>query len=111
MLTSSFDQMTAEFLTTKLRLAIQKKRPELLVAVTVLIHDNAKPHKSNHVKTVIDSYHWEILPQPSLSPYLSPCDYDLFPKVKMSLWGVRSENLDELELPWPRSFTVSRLVS
>lgn len=88
----------AEFLMKKLRPAIRKKRPALLNAGVVLLHDNATPHKSNPVKTVIDRYNWEILPHPPYSPDLSPCDYDLFPKLKMPLRGIRYEDLDELKV-------------
>ena len=61
----------------------------------VLILDNTTLHKSNPVKTVTDRYNCEILPHPSYSPHLSPCNYDLFPKLKISLQGVRFEDLYE----------------
>ena len=81
----------------------RKKRPALLNAGAMLIHDSATPHTSNPVKTVIDRYNWEILPHPSYFPDLSPCDYDLFPKLKMSLRGARFEDVDELKVAvrWP----------
>ena len=72
----------AEVLRTKLRPAIRQKRHALYKAGVVLIHDNATPHKSNPIKTVIDHFDWEILPHSSYSPDLSPYDYDLFPKLK-----------------------------
>ena len=49
------------------RLAIRKKRPELLVEGLILLNDNATPHKTCGVTLLIDSYIWEfwtILPIP-----------------------------------------------
>ena len=35
-----------------------------------------------------ESHHWEILEHPPHSPNMSPCDYNLFVKVKEALWGM-----------------------
>ena len=40
---------------------------------------------------------WEVLDHPPYSPDLSPPDFDLFPKLKEPLRGVRYDSLDELE--------------
>ena len=87
----------AKFLQAKLRPAIRKKRPALLRDGVVVLHDNATPHKSKEVTSLIRAYDWEILRHPSYSPDLSPCDYDLFPKLKMPLRGRRFDDLDELK--------------
>ena len=50
------------FLWMKLRSAIRKEQP----ADDVLIYDNATPHKSNTIKTVIDRYNWEMLLPPNV---------------------------------------------
>ena len=39
-----------------MRPAMRKKRPALLKAGTILLHDNATPHKSWHVTSVNDQY-------------------------------------------------------
>ena len=39
-----------------LRLAIRKKRPELLAEGLVLLHGNATPHETGGVTSIIDSY-------------------------------------------------------
>ncbi len=41
---------------------------------------------------------WERLPHPAYSPDISPCDYDLFPKLKENMRGIRYTYLDELEV-------------
>ena len=65
-----------------MRPAMRKKRPALLKAGPILLHDNAVPHKSWHVTSVIDEYKWETLKHPAYFPDLSPCDFDLFPELK-----------------------------
>ena len=41
-------------------------------------------------------WQWEILEHPPYSPDMSPCDYDLFVKVKESLRGTRYNTRDKL---------------
>lgn len=43
------------------------------------------------------SLNWEVLGHPPYCPDMSPPDFDLFPKVKENLRGVRFANLEELE--------------
>lgn len=85
------------FLQDILRPAIRKKRRELLDAPPILLHDNATPHKSSEVTSLIDLYRWEILRHPPYSPDLSPCDFDLFPQLKEPMRGIRFNDTDELE--------------
>ena len=79
-----------------MRPAMRKKRPALLKAG--LLHDNATPHKSWHVTSVIDEYKWETLKHPAYSRDLSPCDFDLFPELNKPLIGIRFEDLDEVKV-------------
>ena len=62
-----------------------KKRPALLKAGPILLHDSATPHKSWHVMSVIDEYKWETLKHPAYYPDLSPCDFDLLPELKKAV--------------------------
>jgi hypothetical protein len=39
-----------------------------------------------------------MLPNPSYSPDMSPCGYDLFPKFKMPLKGVGFNDLQKLKV-------------
>ena len=84
------------YLTKILRPAIRRKRPELLQVTPLILHDNATPHKAGVVRDVFERYQWEVLKHPPYSPDLSPPDFDLFPKVKEPLRGVRYDDLDEL---------------
>ena len=70
--------------------------PGLLKNGLILLHDNATPHKSWHVTSVIDEYKWETFKHPAYSLDLSPCDFNLFPELKKPLRWIRFEDLDEL---------------
>ena len=65
-----------------LRPAIRKKPSELLRAGPIILHDNAMPHISQGVTSLLCSYGWEKLAHPAYSPAISPCDYDLFPRFE-----------------------------
>ena len=80
-----------------MRPAMRKKRPALLKAGPILLHDNAVPHKSWHVTLVIDEYKWETLKHPTYSPDLSACDFDLFPELKNAVKR-NIEDLNELKV-------------
>lgn len=85
------------FLMKYLRPAIRKKRPELLRASPLILHDNASCHKAARVTSLLTSYGWDVLPHPAYSPDISPPDFDLFMKLKESLRGIRFDDLDILE--------------
>ena len=72
------------------RPSICKKRPELLKAGPTILHDNATPHVSAGVASLLSSFGWEKLAHPAYSPHRSPCDFDLFPVLKKELRGIRN---------------------
>ena len=80
-----------KYLRTVLRPALRRKRSELINCTPLILHDNASPHKSNVVKELLEGYGWEVLDHPPYSIF------DLFPKLKEPLRGVRYDSLDELE--------------
>jgi hypothetical protein len=51
----------------------------------IILHDNARAHTANTVKGLFCCWQWEILEHPPHSPDMSPCDYDLFTKMKEPL--------------------------
>ncbi|KAJ8877386.1 hypothetical protein PR048_021840 [Dryococelus australis] len=69
-------QYYMSFLRYHLRHAVREKRPEML-GDDIL-------------------WGWEVLPQPSYSPELSPCDYDLISEVKRPLRGKRFANNQDI---------------
>jgi len=60
------------------------------------LHDNARPHLGKDVRELLDRYSWEVLPHPPYSPGMSRPDFDLFPKLKMNMRGVRFSTLENL---------------
>jgi hypothetical protein len=43
-----------------------------------------------------------VNPHPPYSPYLTPCDFFLFPKMKMSLKGRRFDTTEEIQAESPK---------
>ncbi|KAJ4444590.1 hypothetical protein ANN_06386 [Periplaneta americana] len=62
-----------------------KKRLGLLTNA-IILHDNATVHTAD-VKTRLRRWRWEVLDHLSYSPDLSPCYFDLIPKLKAPLRG------------------------
>jgi transposase len=48
----------------------------------IILHDIAKAYTADGVKVFLCHWRWEILEHPPYSPDMSPCDYDLFAKIK-----------------------------
>ena len=71
-------------------------RPDLLENGVLILHDNARPHLGKDVRELLDGYSWEVLPHPSYSPNMSPPGFNLFPKLKINMRGVRFSTLEDL---------------
>jgi len=80
----------------KLRCKMHANRPDLLENGVLILHDNARPHLGKDVRELLDGYNWEVLPHPPYSPDMSPPDFDLFPKLKINMRGVRFYTLEDL---------------
>ena len=89
----------------KVRRAIRTKRPELHASGTILLQDNAGPHRKREVLESLESWNWETLPHPPYSPDLSPCDFFLFPRIKEPLRGQRFTTEDEVNEAFKASLT------
>ena len=63
------------------------KRPSKGWSGVHLLHDNASSHKCEVVKSFLASEKVKVLNHPSYSPDLSPCDFFLFPRLKIMLSG------------------------
>ena len=62
----------------------------------MILHDNARLHLGKDVRELLDGYSWEVLTHQPYSPDMSPPDFDLFPKLKISMLGVRFSMLEDL---------------
>ena len=67
-----------------------------VVQNTIILHDNARSHADAAVTDLLRRWHWEILEHPTYSPDMSPCDCDLFAKVKELQRGTCYNTKDEL---------------
>ena len=50
-----------------------------------LLIDNASSHTTKLTKNFLESEGLDLLPHPPYSPDLAPCDFWLFPKLKIYL--------------------------
>lgn len=82
---------------TQLRRAIKNKRPGLLTAGVIVLHDNARPHVANQVQDLFQRFKWEMLRHPPYSPDLSPCDFHIFGPLKKALKGQRFQSDAEVQ--------------
>jgi len=80
----------------KLRRKMHTNRPDLLENGVLILHDCARPHLGKDVRELLDGYSWEVLSHPSYNPDMSPPDYDLFPKLKINMLGVRFSTLEDI---------------
>ena len=71
-------------------------RSDLLENGVLILHENARPHLGKDVRELLHGYSWEVLPHPPYSPDMSLPDFDLFPKLKINMRGVRFSTLDDL---------------
>jgi len=84
------------FLEHNLRPALRKKRRHFLQNPPIILQDNARPHAAQAVADLFDRWGWEVLYHPPYSPDLSPCDFDLIPKMKEPLRGIRFRTVPEI---------------
>ncbi|GFV36791.1 mariner Mos1 transposase [Trichonephila clavipes] len=81
----------------RLRRSIKNKRPELLMEVVVLLHDNVHPHVSRVAQMELDKFKWETLDHSPYSPDMSPCDFHVLGPMKKHLKRKRFNSDDVLK--------------
>ena len=64
-----------------------------------LLHDNPPVHRAVAVQEFLAWKQVCVLHQPSYSPDLYPCDYFMFPKLKLPLKGCLFEDVQDLQAP------------
>lgn len=81
----------------RLRNRIRRARPQMWADKSfVLHHDNAPAHTSLIVREFLAFTNFTAIPQPPYSPDLAPCDFFLFPKMKMRLKGRKFDTVEEI---------------
>jgi hypothetical protein len=67
---------------------LRRRRPELWREHTWLLnHDSAASHNSVLAQQFLAKYRWLSSPHPPYTPDLAPCDFFLFPKLKLRQWN------------------------
>jgi [histone H3]-lysine36 N-dimethyltransferase SETMAR len=77
---------------------IRKKRPEMwTTGLWFLQHDNAPAHTALSIRDFLAQKQISVLPHPPYSPDLAPCDFFLFPKIKLDLKGKRFDDIETIQ--------------
>ena len=82
---------------------MHKNLPQLLLAVPLILHGNARPHIADVVTKKLRDYGWEVLPHAPYSLDMSPPDFDVFPKLKEPMCGRRFSSVEELSTDGTRA--------
>jgi len=63
----------------------------------LLHHDNVPAHTSLVVRKFLTKYNMTTAPHPAYSPDLAPCNFYVFPKMKLRLKGQRFVSIEEIQ--------------
>jgi histone-lysine N-methyltransferase SETMAR len=83
---------------TKLRERVRRKRPELWQNGWILHQDNAPAHNALSVKQFLANKNITVTEHPPYSPDLAPCDFYLFPKIKLVLKGTNFLSVEDVKV-------------
>lgn len=93
---------------TRLKQAIDQKRPELAHRKGVVFHqDNARPHTSLMTRQKLRELGWDVLTHPPYSPDLAPSDYHLFRSMQNALGNTKLASREACE-KWLSDFFANR---
>ena len=81
----------------RLRNDVHRKQPEKWANGFILHHDNTPYHTSLLGWQFLSNKIITACPHPPYSPDLAPCDFWLFPKVKMTMKGKHFESIQDIE--------------
>ncbi|CAK9833775.1 Mariner Mos1 transposase [Anthophora retusa] len=82
----------------RLRENVRRKRPELWRNNSwFLHHDNAPAHTSHIVRDYLTKNNINTVPQAPYSPDMAPCDFFLFPRLKLPLRGKHFETIEAIK--------------
>lgn len=77
---------------------IRRVRPEYSAPGSwFLLHDNAPSHRAVLIQEFLARKQVCVLNHPPYSPDMSPCDYFLFPKLKLPLKGRFFDNVEDIQ--------------
>ncbi|PNF18540.1 hypothetical protein B7P43_G08515 [Cryptotermes secundus] len=73
------------------------KHPEKWCTNDWVLHDNARLHTAYIVQEFLAKNKMAVVPHPLYSPDLAPCNFFLFPKMKIKLKGRRFDTVEEIQ--------------
>ena len=76
---------------------IRPVRPKYSTPGSWFLHDNAQVHRAVAIEEFLAQKQVCVLHHPPYSPDLSPCDYFLFPKLKLPLKGPLFEDVQDIQ--------------
>jgi hypothetical protein len=77
---------------------VRRKRPQKWQKQNLIIHhDNALIHRSFIVSQCLAQNNMTAVPHPPYSPNLAPCDFFLFPNLKLWMKGWRFDTTEETQ--------------
>jgi len=77
---------------------VRRKQSDMLKNGDWLLqHDNASAHTSLVVREFLTKNNMTIVPHPAYSPDLDPCDFYVFPKMKLWLKGRHFIAFEEIQ--------------
>ncbi|GFS27711.1 transposase [Elysia marginata] len=81
---------------SQVKSAINVQRPKVSTSRTLLLRDNASPHKARVTTQSLRDIGIQALRNPAYSPDLAPCDFRLFPIRKDRLAGRKFDRIQDL---------------
>ncbi|GFS12897.1 transposase [Elysia marginata] len=78
---------------SQMKSAINEQRPKVSTSRTLLLHENAGPHKARATTQSLREQGIQVLPHPTYSPDLAPCDFWLFPILKDRVVGRKFDRI------------------
>jgi hypothetical protein len=78
--------------------AVHRHRPEKWCSSNwILHHCNAPAHRAVTTNEFLAKHNLSLLPHPPYSPDLAPCNFFLFPQLKKTMKGRRSDYVEKIE--------------
>ncbi|GFS27386.1 transposase [Elysia marginata] len=81
---------------SQVKSAINEQRPKVSASRTLLLHDNAGPHKARATTQPLRGLGIQFLSHPAYSPDLAQCDFWLSPILKDRLAGRKFDRIQDL---------------
>ncbi|GFR76597.1 transposase [Elysia marginata] len=81
---------------SQVKSAINEQRPKVSTSRTLLLHDNAGPHKARDTTQSLRELGIQVLPHPAYSLDLAPCDFWFLPILKDWLAGRKFDSTQGL---------------